>query len=135
MKKALTFLVFGLFLFGCSEDELAHAPSLIGTWIFSSHVSSECINPGDNYTEFCSGASCFEVVISANTILNDNGGIYVSYTTNGNKLTTTALGGLQIEFTYSVSETTLTLTSKGGSFSDYLADGGCKNVETYTRKG
>ena len=126
MKKTLTFLALTLLFLGCSEDEPTPA-SLVGTWVFTSHVSSNCADPKWNNTDTCSDSSCFEIVISATSITSDTE--VFTYTTSGNNLTATE-GGLTLEFTYSISGSILTLTSQ-----DSPAEGGCKNVETYTRKG
>lgn len=116
-----------IFFEGCNKDDPAPV-SLIGTWILISEVASDCIDPADNFTDSCSGAYCEEWIFSETSI---SVGIYSSsYTKSGNKLLVTVSPGVINEGIYSISGSTLTLT-----YQDSPADGGCKNVSTFTKKG
>jgi hypothetical protein len=116
-----------VFLFeGCKkDDDPTPAEQLVGSWKEVSFASTGCTDPNENESETCT-TNCETLVASGSTLTFPGEPPY-AYTANGNTLTVTA-GGQTFTATIAISGSTLTFTIQ-----DSPADGGCKNVITYSK--
>jgi hypothetical protein len=115
---AFTFII----VVGCDDGESINSNSqLIGLWRIESVVISECTDPSGNGTSTCGAdpSKCETLEIKQETLSVD-GEPFVSYSVSGNTITYNG-----DTWTYSVTNTTLTLT--------YKFPGDCKEVSTYKK--
>lgn len=134
MKQISKFLVIGILMMACSKSsDVAPTPSLVGSWNVTSINKSGCIDPIENGTENLT-APYLKYTFTTTTMtveIPPVGGITippltVPITVSGNVIT--AAGGSGTTggtITFSVSGTTLTLTSQ-----DTADDGGCRTTQT-----
>lgn len=122
MRKVVPSAVLSILLVAaCSKDDPTF--SLVGTWQQKSIVTSGCFDPSLNGTQTCS-ASCAIIVFTSTTVAT-NGGAPVDYTLKGSTIT---IGSSGFSSTYSVTATTLTLSTQYSA-----ASGGCLVVTKYDK--
>ncbi len=124
MKRTLNLLTISTLLLilvpfsSCKDDDEPSASGLIGTWKEVSFEASGCTDPNDNEPLSTCSTTCETIVVTATTI--SFSGTSFPYTASGNTIT---VDGETV--TWSISGTTLTITSDG--------EPGCTNVSKYTR--
>lgn len=129
MKESVNALILvstiALFTISCKDEP---APvSLIGTWILSSTIVSNCDDPIDNSTDTCT-TNC-EWVFTETRITFEIISLPFAYTTDANTLFIHFTNNLIVEYNYFISGSTLTLTTMDNP------SVGCLSVSTFTRKG
>lgn len=139
MKKHLfNLLIVGFMLMlaaACSKSDNPAAPSIVGSWKYTSGAGTNCTDPADNYSETCtlSAAECGILVLTTTTYTftqTPSGGSPTvdsgTYTVSGSTLTTSGGSGPGT-LTYTVTATTLTFTQTNSS-------NGCTETTVFTRQ-
>ena len=138
IKHFALLLTFGMLIVlnSCSDDDEGDSSSnpLIGTWIWTQDIFSDCEDSANNGTEEipCNDDTCFSYTFAADgnvTITDVFGGdedvTTATYAIDGSNVTFSA-SGISITYGFTVSGNTLRL-----QLDDF---DGCTNVEVYTKQ-
>jgi hypothetical protein len=116
-SKAKLFILIGVIIISCSKKE--DPGPIVGSWILKSTAYSDCLNPADNLGEITC-TTCITISFTSNWLYGGPG-TFGDYKISGNSI---SINGHVS--TFSVTSTTLTLTSK-------ISPSGCTIVQTYAR--
>jgi len=139
MKKHLFNMMAVAFVFllvtACDKKTDTPAPSIIGSWKYTSGTGTNCTDPNNNYSETCTltAPECGILVIASGTYTytqTPSGGApnieTGTYTTSGSSITVSG-GGSPSTMTFAVTATTLTFTGTNSS-------SGCSETTVFTRQ-
>lgn len=140
MKGLFTYVLATLVLIAitisCKKDDPAPAaPTVLGSWKFTSYAATACTSAADEESETCSSSllDCGGLILTATEYTYNpgllGGGTAESgiYTISGTNLTISPTGGTASVFTFVVTSTTLTLVQVDSST-------GCTQTTTFTRQ-
>lgn len=134
MKKLFFIAVLAVAIVSCKDDDKDSKPNIVGTWLLTGTVYSNCTDSDDNGTETdtdgCADDNCTTITFASNgtfTFSDITDGSEFSgsgtYTQSGSKLSIHTSFGDQ-DLTIAVTGSVLTAT--------YTED--CKTVESYAKQ-